>query len=76
MKTLIQILVLFFAPILVYEAVQRRVWWGLVAVIAFIFTYFWSRHAAIKKEDRFIRQFLFSLMVTGAVSLMIWYFLN
>ncbi len=76
MTTLVQFMVLFIAPIVVYKAFYARAWWGILGIIAFIFTYFWSRHAAVKKEDKFIRQFLFSILVTGVVSLIIWYFLQ
>jgi hypothetical protein len=76
MRTLIQIVILFFCPIVVYRAFHSHAWWGLLGIVGFLFAYFWSRHAKVKKDEHFFRQILFSTLVTGIVSLVMWYFLR
>ncbi|MCD6097606.1 hypothetical protein J7K18_01815 [bacterium] len=74
MRTLIQVIILFVSPIVVYRAVPTRSWWGALGIVAFVFTFFWTRHAKVGRQDRFVRQVLFSLLITGAITAIFMYF--
>lgn len=76
MKTLLQLVILFFAPLVVMKAVPTRQWWGLIGIAGFIFAYFWTRHAKIGKEEHFFRQLLFSVLVTAIVTVVLMYFVH
>ena len=79
MRTIVQVLLLFASPIVVYMAIighKLQNWWAIVGFVVFVFAFFWAGKSKGQKEKHLVGKIMLEIMVTGAVSLMIYFFLK